>query len=96
MIYMLPQRLEKAAFAATTLVFFAVLNYAKILPYLWLGLFDLRNVATSAALMPVGVGGIYFGLWLHKRIPALWFFRVIYAVLFLTGSKLLYDGVTGL
>ena len=47
-------------------------------------------------LMPVGVGVIYFGLWLHKRIPALWFFRVIYAVLFLTGSKLLYDGVTGL
>ena len=44
----------------------------------------------------MGVGGIYFGLWLHKRIPALWFFRVIYAVLFLTGSKLLYDGVTGL
>ena len=96
MVYLLPQRLEKAAFAATTLVFFAVLNYAKILPYLWLGLFDLRNLGTSAALLPVGVGGIYFGLWLQKRIPPFWFFRIIYTVLFFTGSKLLYDGVRGL
>jgi len=96
MVYLLPQRLEKAAFAATTLVFFAVLNYAKILPYLWLGLFDLRNLGTSAALLPVGVGGIYFGLWLQKRIPPFWFFRIIYTVLFFTGSKLMYDGVRGL
>jgi uncharacterized membrane protein YfcA len=96
MVYLLPLRLEKSAFAATSLVFFASLNYAKIIPYLWLGLFDARNLATSVALVPAGLAGIYFGLWLQKRIPPLWFFRIIYGVLFVTGSKLLYDGITGL
>lgn len=96
MVYLLPLRLEKAAFAATCLAFFATLNYAKILPYLWLGLFDARNLATSAALAPAGVAGIYLGIWLQKRIAPRWFFRIIHGVLFVTGSKLLYDGVTGL
>jgi hypothetical protein len=33
---------------------------------------------------------------MQRRIDARWFYRVIYALLFLTGTKLLYDGVTGL
>jgi uncharacterized membrane protein YfcA len=96
MVYLLPQRLEKAVFVATSLVYFAALNYVKILPYLWLGLFDLRNLATSAALLPAAIGGIYLGLWAQRRINTQWFYRVVYVLLFLTGSKLLYDGVTGL
>ena len=81
---------------ATTLVFFAVLNYAKILPYLWLGLFDLRNLATSLVLIPVGVAGTYAGVWLQKRLKPVHFYRVVYLLLFVSGVKLLYDGVTGL
>lgn len=96
MVWLLPQRLEKDAFVATSLVFFATLNYAKIVPYLWLGLFEGRVLLTSLLLVPVGVGGIYAGLWLQRRIDVRWFYRVIYALLLVTGAKLLYDGVTGL
>jgi hypothetical protein len=96
MVYLLPQRLDKAVFVATSLVFFAAMNYAKILPYLWLGLLDARNLAASAALMPAGVAGIYLGLRLQQRISARWFYRLIYALLFVTGAKLLYDGLSGL
>ena len=96
LVYLLPQRLDKVTFAATTLMFFAAMNYVKILPYVWLGLFDLRNITTSAALVPVGIAGIYFGIWLQKRIDARWFYRVIHLLLLITGLKLLYDGITGL
>jgi len=94
MVYLLPQRLDKAVFVATSLVFFAAMNYAKILPYLWLGLLDARNLATSLVLVPAGVAGIYLGLHLQQRISGRWFYRLIYALLFITGAKLLYDGVT--
>jgi len=96
MVYLLPQRLDKAIFVGTSLVFFASMNYAKILPYLWLGLFDQRNLATSLALIPVGVAGTYFGVWLQKRLNPVHFYRIVYALLFVSGSKLLYDGLTRL
>jgi uncharacterized membrane protein YfcA len=47
MVYLLPQKLEKEAFVATSLAFFFALNYAKIMPYLWLGLFDAIVLATA-------------------------------------------------
>jgi hypothetical protein len=96
MVWLVPQKLDKENFVATSLVFFAALNYAKILPYLWLGLFDRLVLTTSLALAPVGVAGIYAGLWLQRRIDTRWFYRIIYALLLVTGTKLLYDGVTGL
>lgn len=96
MVWLIPQRLEKDAFVATSLVFFAALNYAKIVPYLWLGLFDRSVLATALVLVPLGIAGIYAGQWLQRRIDTRWFYRIIYALLFLTGCRLLYDGVRGL
>jgi hypothetical protein len=96
MVYLVPQKLEKAAFVATSLVFFMSLNYAKIVPYVWLGLFDARILGTAALLVPVGIAGTYIGMWLQRRIDARLFYRIIYTLLFLTGTKLLYDGVTSL
>ena len=94
LVYLLPLRLEKAAFVATSLVFFTALNYAKIVPYLWLGLFDTRVLATAAVLAPLGVGGIYAGLWLQRRIDARAFYRTLHALLLVAGAKLLYDGLS--
>jgi uncharacterized membrane protein YfcA len=96
MAYLLPLRLEKTTFIASSLVFFAAMNYAKILPYLWLGLFDARNLATSALLAPVGIAGIRLGVRLQKRIEPRTFYRVVHVLLFLTGAKLLYDGLSAL
>jgi uncharacterized membrane protein YfcA len=93
---MLVQRLDKTAFVATSLIFFGSMNYAKLLPYWWLDLFDTRNLLTSLALVPLGVAGTRLGVWLHKRINPKLFFRIVYVAFFLTGSKLLWDGVRGL
>jgi len=92
-VYMLPQKLDKTVFVATTVGFFAVVNYAKLIPYLWLGLFDARNITTSAVLFPIGIAGVYLGVWLHRHISVTWFYRTVYVLLFLSGSKVLYDGL---
>lgn len=96
MVYLLPLRLEKDSFISTCLVYFAVINYAKIPGYVWLGLIDLRNFVTAVALVPAGVAGIYLGIWLQRRMDPRWFYRVVYALIFVTGAKLLYDGIAGL
>ena len=95
-VYLLPQKLDKTVFVATSVIFFAVGNYVKIVPYMWLGLFDARNLATSAVLFPVGIGGVYLGVWLHKRLSQALFYRIVYVLLLATGAKLLYDGLTRL
>jgi uncharacterized protein len=91
--WLLPLRLEPLAYAGTVSVFFAAVNLAKWLPYAWLGLFDRTNLATSAALMPLAPLGVWLGVWLVRRIEARWFYRVAYTGMFLTGAKLLWDGL---
>ena len=95
-IYLLPQSIDKALLVGPTVVFFTAMNYVKLIPYALLGLFDGSNLSTSAGLVPLGVFGILCGVWLRKVIPELLFYRLCYAFLFVTGVKLLYDGVTRL
>jgi hypothetical protein len=92
-VYLLPQRLQPAVLMGTVSLLFAALNWSKVLPYWWLGLFSTENLLASAALAPVGLGGIWLGVWLHKRLDAALFYRLMYAFLFVTGLKLLYDGL---
>ena len=40
--------LDKAVLVGTTVIFFAVINVVKLVPYAWLGLFDARNLAHLA------------------------------------------------
>lgn len=92
-VYMLPLRLPPTLLVGTIVMLFAVINWSKVLPYWWLGLFSAQNFATSAALMPVGLAGVALGVWLHKRVDEVLFYRLVYAFLLLTGLKLLYDGI---
>lgn len=90
--YLIPMRLPPMAFTATMAVFFAVLNLSKWIPYAWLGLLDMRNMATSAALMPFAPIGVVVGVKLAHRIQPALFYRLIYLGMLLTGVKLVYDG----
>ncbi len=92
-VYLLPQRLPPAVLMGTVSLLFAALNCSKVLPYWWLGLFSAENLLASAALAPVGLGGIWLGVRLHKRLDAALFYRLMYAFLLVTGLKLLYDGL---
>jgi uncharacterized membrane protein YfcA len=94
-VYLLPLRLAPAVLVGTNAFIFAALNWSKVLPYWWLGLFSPQNLATAAALAPLGLTGIWLGVWVRKHIAEALFYRIIYSFLFVTGLKLLYDGVRG-
>jgi uncharacterized protein len=93
-VYLLPLRLPKAVHVGTTVIFFAIINALKVVPYLTLGLFDSTNLTTSLYLLPLSPIGIFAGIWIQRRLSTQWFFRVAYVLLFCTGLKLLYDGLT--
>jgi uncharacterized membrane protein YfcA len=95
-VYLLPQKLDKAVLVGTTVIFFAVINAMKLVPYFWLGLFDARNFLTSLALAPLAPFGIWLGVWLMRRLSQVVFYRVAYVMLTLVGLKLLWDGARGL
>jgi hypothetical protein len=95
-VYLLPLRLDKTVFQATTVIFFTVVNYVKLVPYAWLGQLSAENLQTSAAILPLALAGILTGIWLHKRIPQKLFYNLCFIFLFLTGLKLFYDGVLGM
>lgn len=92
-VYLLPLRLPKAVHVGTTVIFFAVVNALKVIPYFYLGLFDRTNLTTAAALLPVVPVGIVLGIWIQRKLTTAWFFRVAYILLLCTGTKLLYDGL---
>ncbi|MEQ9609391.1 MAG: sulfite exporter TauE/SafE family protein [Kiloniellaceae bacterium] len=94
-VYLLPLGLEKTRYQATTVGFFLLVNYVKLVPYAGLGLFTGENLATSAALFPVAVGGNLAGIWLHHRVPTDLFYTACYVFLALTGVKLVWDGLAG-
>ncbi len=91
--YVLPLRLEPVRLTATLAVLFGAINLSKWIPYAWLGLFDLRNLATSLVLVPLAPLGVWAGVWATRRIDATWFYRVAYAGMASAGAKLLWDGL---
>jgi len=94
-IYLYPRRLERQVMAATTVVFFGIVNYVKLVPYFFLGNLSSGNLATSLVLLPLAPVGVYLGIWMQKHVSDAMFYRLLYVLLAVTGVKLTWDGVMG-
>ncbi|WP_240787013.1 sulfite exporter TauE/SafE family protein [Ramlibacter rhizophilus] len=90
--YALKLRLAPAVYTASMAMFFFTVNVAKWGPYAWLGLLDARNLATSAALLPLSPIGVWVGVRIAHRLDPVLFYRLIDAGMLLTGCKLVWDG----
>lgn len=95
-IYVLPRRLPPAVYAGTTAFFFAIVNTAKLVPYYFLGQLNVQNLTLSAALAPVGVLGVFIGIYLVRRIDARLFYRIAYWLVFVLALQLIWEGTTRL
>jgi uncharacterized membrane protein YfcA len=91
--YVLPLRLSPITYTATMATFFAAINLSKWVPYAWLGLIDMRNITTSLVLVPLAPVGVWVGVKLVPHIRPVLFYRLVYTGMFLTGAKLLWDGL---
>lgn len=94
-MYLLPQRLDRTLFVGTTVIFFTVVNYVKLIPYYWLGQLSNTNLTLSLLLVPAAVVGVWMGIWLHQRLNDRLFYQICYSLLAVLSLKLIWDGVTG-
>ncbi|MDE2364742.1 MAG: sulfite exporter TauE/SafE family protein [Hyphomicrobiales bacterium] len=94
--YALPLRLQPQRYAGTQTMIFAVFNFVKLLAFFALGQVSTENFAVSASLFPVAIAATFAGVWLVRRVQAAAFYRIVYALTFLLGCKLVYDGLRGL
>ncbi len=94
--FVLPQRLEKMVYVATTCWFFAIINYMKVGPYFALGMFSTEGLATSAVLIPLAIAANFLGIWLVRLTPEGLFYKITYALVFLLGAELTRQGVVDL
>ncbi len=72
----------------------AWVNLIKFAPYMALGMFTVESARANLMLAPVAVAGVLIGAVAHRHVPQVWFFRVTYALLLVTGSKLVWDALT--
>jgi uncharacterized membrane protein YfcA len=93
-VYALPLRLDPKVLTGTSVIFFAVTNAVKLVPYFALGQFDTTNLAASAALMPIAPLATLAGAWLVRRMRPEVFYPFTYATVALIAVKLLWDGVS--
>lgn len=94
-MYVLPQKLPKMVFAGTSTILFAIINWAKLLPYWALGEFSTDNMEVAALLVPVALISTYAGYRLTRILPEDLFFRIILGALFLISLELIYKGLAG-
>jgi uncharacterized membrane protein YfcA len=92
----MPQRLPRDIFVGTGSVFFAILNWIKVPPFMALGQFTAANLSTAAALFPLAIVSTWAGVWLVRRVSGQRFYTLSYVLLVPVGLKLTWDGVKGL
>lgn len=95
-IYLLPQQLPKLTLAGTTVLFFAIINLIKLVPYVWLGQLDTSALTTSLVLLPLAPVGVKLGVYLLHRVSERWFYWACYGFLLLAGIKLFVEGAQSL
>ena len=91
--YMLPLKLDKVSFIGTMTLAFLVINVVKLIPYYYVGLLAPSNLIVSLMLLTLAFVSVLFGYFLQKKIPEKLFFNIVYILLFLSGCKLIFDGV---
>ena len=95
-VYALPLKLDPRVLTGTSVIFFAVVNSVKVLPYAALGFFDARTLLTALVLLPVAVVAVLAGAAVVRRMRAEVFYPFMYAMVALVGLRLVWDGGRGL
>lgn len=93
-IFMLGRRLDKTTYQATSVLVFWAINLLKLGPYIAIGLITWDMGRAWLILAPVALIGVWLGVWLHRVIPEQVYFRLVYVLLVITGSKLIWDALT--
>ena len=91
-VYGLPLKLPPRDYTGAAVRFFAILNFLKLGPYFALGQFGTENLTISATLIPLAIAATALGGFVVKRMKPDVFYPFMYAMAFIAGLNLVYDG----
>ncbi|MEN9573314.1 MAG: hypothetical protein RL514_1169 [Verrucomicrobiota bacterium] len=102
-LFVIPQRLPKETYVATTVLVFTWINWIKM-PFFMVdrSMVDLpvlaphaiitaQTLQQSAAFLPFIPVGVWLGVWLNRKFSEQTFLKVVYVTTFLTGCQLIFN-----
>jgi uncharacterized membrane protein YfcA len=90
-IYLLPLRMKKEIYIGTRVIFFTFVNLIKFPFYISLSMITLESFKQSMMLFPLSVVGILIGYQILKYVEENLFYNIIYALILITSSRLVYN-----
>ena len=89
-IYLLPLRMKKEVYVGTRVIFFTFVNLIKFPFYINLSMVTLESFKQSMMLFPLSVLGILIGYQILKYVEENLFYNIIYILILITSSRLVY------
>ena len=90
-IYLLPLKLKKEIYVGTRVIFFTFVNLIKFPFYIHLSMVTHESFIHSLMLFPLSVVGILIGYRILKHVKESLFYNIIYALILITSSKLVFS-----
>ncbi len=94
-VYTLPLKMDKATFAGTATIAFAIINAVKLIPYWALGQLSTANLEVAAVLAVPAALAVFLGVRLVKLLPEKLFFRIVTWALLAVSLRLIWVGAAG-
>jgi uncharacterized membrane protein YfcA len=89
-IYFMLMDVTPSVFVATSVLFFAILNWIKVPYYLYIHLFDFQRLLQIAWVIPIIPLGAWFGRWMASRISRKVFDAIMVTLLALAALLLIF------
>ena len=89
------QGIEQRQFRADIIYYLAGVSLSAFPSYAVAGVLTLESVQLAAVLLPAGAAGVFGGIWLSGRIPALVFRRIALGIVLIAAVIAITSGVTG-
>jgi len=95
-VYALPLKHDPKLYTGTSVIFFAIVNAVKLVPYFALGQFDATNLTASLILVPAAPLATLAGAWVVRRMEPDVFYPLMYCMILIVSLNLIYQGTAGL
>jgi len=95
-VYALPLKHDPKLYTGTSVIFFAIVNAVKLIPYFALGQFDATNLTASLILAPIAPIATFAGAWIIRRMRPEVFYPLMYGMILVVSLNLIYEGTKGL
>ncbi len=89
-VWALGRGLERDTYAGTSILFFALVNWAKVPAYIALGQFTRENMIMTALFMPLAILSTFAGVSLVRHIDPKRFFVMVNVLMVIVGVQLLF------